>query len=181
LADTTTAGTSWKTIAEAPVRAVVFAEIIGLRRDRGLQTDAAAWKWLGSVRPETQVAACARVGLSPHAPYSTSGWLYYKAAASGLPLSTHLAEMPEELQLLEFRDGPLRRFLEDLDAMGLTWNRTTSGSYVPRPHRVTIASPSPSARGPTRASGTELIRTGRSSSAARSSASVRTAWPPARA
>jgi cytosine/adenosine deaminase-related metal-dependent hydrolase len=121
LGDTTTAGASWGPVAEAPLRAVVFAELIGLRRDRGLQTDAAAWKWLGSVRPENQVAACARVGLSPHAPYSTSGWLYHKAAASRLPLSTHLAEMPEELRLLARRDGPLRRFLEDLDAWDDDW------------------------------------------------------------
>ncbi|HZW34291.1 MAG TPA: amidohydrolase family protein [Isosphaeraceae bacterium] len=121
LADTTTAGLSWGPVARAPMRAVVFAEVIGLRRDRGLQTDAAAWRWLGSVRPENQVAACARVGLGPHAPYSTSGWLYYKSASSGLPLSTHLAEMPEELQLLQHRDGPLRRFLEDLDAWDDDW------------------------------------------------------------
>ena len=65
--------------------------------------------------------ACARPGLSPHAPYSTSGWLYHKAAASRLPLSTHLAEMPEELRLLKYRDGPLRRFLEDLDAWDEKW------------------------------------------------------------
>lgn len=121
LADSTTAGLSWGPIAGAPVRAIVFSEVIGLRRDRGLQTDAAAWEWLGSVRPEAQVAACARVGLSPHAPYSTSGWLYHKAAASRLPLTTHLAEMPEELRLLEHRDGPLRRFLEDIGAWDDEW------------------------------------------------------------
>ncbi len=103
------------------MRGVVFAETIGLKRDRGLQTDEAAWQWLGSIRPEAQVAACARPGLSPHAPYSTSGWLYHKAAASRLPLSTHLAEMPEELRLLKHRDGPLRQFLEDLDAWDEEW------------------------------------------------------------
>jgi cytosine/adenosine deaminase-related metal-dependent hydrolase len=121
LADTTTEGLSWDHVAQAPVRAVVFTELIGLRRDRGLQTSDAAWSWLSSIRPETQVAACARPGLSPHAPYSTSGWLYYKAAASRLPLATHLAEMPEELRLLKHRDGPLRRFLEDLDAWDNDW------------------------------------------------------------
>jgi cytosine/adenosine deaminase-related metal-dependent hydrolase len=121
VADTTTAGMSWGPIAEAPLRAVVFAEVIGLQRNRGLVTDAEAWRWLGSIRPESQVAACARVGLSPHAPYSTSGWLYYKAASSGLPLSTHLAEMPEELRLLEFRDGPMRTFLEDIGAWDDDW------------------------------------------------------------
>ena len=80
-----------------------------------------AWKWLGSIRPETQVAACARPGLSPHAPYSTAGWLYHKAVASRMPLSTHLAEMPEELRLLQYRDGPLRGFLEDLGAWDDEW------------------------------------------------------------
>jgi cytosine/adenosine deaminase-related metal-dependent hydrolase len=112
---------SWDHVASAPVRAVVFAELIGLKRYRGLQTSDAAWNWLSTIRPESQVAACARPGLSPHAPYSTSDWLYYKAASSRLPLSTHLAEMPEELRLLKHRDGPLREFLEDLDAWDDGW------------------------------------------------------------
>jgi cytosine/adenosine deaminase-related metal-dependent hydrolase len=121
LADTTTAGTSWDAVADAPLRAVVFAEMIGLRRERGLQTNDDAWGWLSTVGPEDQVAACARPGLSPHAPYSTSGWLYHRAAASKLPLSTHLAEMPEELELLDSRSGRLRRFLEDLGAWDDEW------------------------------------------------------------
>jgi cytosine/adenosine deaminase-related metal-dependent hydrolase len=121
LADTTTAGLSWDQVAAAPVRAVVFAELIGLKRERGLQTSDDAWNWIASVQPGDQVAACARPGLSPHAPYSTSGWLYHRAAASRLPLSTHLAEMPEELELLEHRSGPLRRFLEDLGAWDDDW------------------------------------------------------------
>jgi aminodeoxyfutalosine deaminase len=122
LADITTAGLSWESIAAAPLRAVVFAELIGMKRDRGLETSDMAWRWLGSIRPETQVSACARPGLSPHAPYSTAGWLYHKAVASRMPLSTHLAEMPEELRLLQHRDGPLRRFLEDLGAWDDEWD-----------------------------------------------------------
>ncbi len=103
------------------MRAVVFAELIGLKRDRGLETSDSAWRWLGSIRPEMQVAACARPGLSPHAPYSTAGWLYHKAVAGRMPLSTHLAELPEELRLLKDRDGPLRTFLEDLGAWDDGW------------------------------------------------------------
>ena len=38
-----------------------------------------------------------------------------------MPLSTHLAEMPEELRLLKHRDGPLRSFLEDLGAWDDDW------------------------------------------------------------
>jgi cytosine/adenosine deaminase-related metal-dependent hydrolase len=121
VADTTTAGLSWDAVARAPVRGVVFAELIGLKRARGFQTSEAAFEWLATVKPEAQVVACARPGLSPHAPYSTAGWLYHRAVSSGLPLSTHLAEMPEELELLERRNGPLRAFLEDLGAWDDDW------------------------------------------------------------
>lgn len=134
LADTTTAGLSWEQVATAPMRAVVFAELIGLKRARGLQTNAEAWEWLASIRPEAQVIANARPGLSPHAPYSTAGWLYYKSAAGRLPLATHLAEMPEELELLAHRTGPLRRFLEDVDAWDDEWEPISSrpADYVRR-------------------------------------------------
>jgi len=121
LADTTTAGLSWDQVVDSPVRAVVFAELIGLRRERGLQTSDDAWNWIGSVGPLAQVTGCARVGVSPHAPYSTAGWLYHRAASCGMPLSTHLAEMPEELELLQNRSGPLRTFLEDLGAWDDDW------------------------------------------------------------
>ncbi|MFO0911017.1 MAG: amidohydrolase family protein [Isosphaeraceae bacterium] len=122
IADTTTAGLSWSALAEAPIRSVVFAEVIGLRRERGLQTSDEAWTWLSTVGPEDQVAACARPGLSPHAPYSTSGWLYHRAAGSHLPLSTHLAELPEEIELLRDRSGRLRGFLEEIGAWDDDWD-----------------------------------------------------------
>jgi cytosine/adenosine deaminase-related metal-dependent hydrolase len=59
VADTTTAGLSWEEVAAAPIRAVVFAEIIGLKRYRGLESNNDAWKWLSSITHESQVAACA--------------------------------------------------------------------------------------------------------------------------
>lgn len=121
LADTTTAGLSWPAIASAPIRAVVFAELIGLRHERAAQTVADAEVWLSTIQPADQVAANARPGLSPHAPYSTAGWLYQHAAGSGLPLSTHLAEMPEEQELLSARTGRLRDFLERLGAWDPDW------------------------------------------------------------
>ena len=120
LADTTTAGLSWDALAAAPVASVVFTELIGLRRQRALDTSADAWDWLATVS-RTADAARTRPGLSPHAPYSTAGWLFHKAAASRLPLSTHLAEMPEEIELLRHRTGPLRAFLEELGAWDDDW------------------------------------------------------------
>ena len=121
VADTTTAGSSWHSLSRAPLRSVVFAELIGLRRERALQTNEAAWNWLATIEPEKTGAIRARTGLSPHAPYSTSPWLYHRAAASRMPLSTPLAEMPEELELLERRSGPLRDFLEDIGAWDDEW------------------------------------------------------------
>jgi cytosine/adenosine deaminase-related metal-dependent hydrolase len=121
LADTTTAGLSWEAVAASPVGGVVFAELIGLKRMRGLQTSEEAWDWLATVSSAAQAAARTRSGLSPHAPYSTAGWLFHRAAASQLPLATHLAEMPEEIELLRHRAGPLRAFLEELGAWDEDW------------------------------------------------------------
>jgi cytosine/adenosine deaminase-related metal-dependent hydrolase len=122
LADITTAGASWEAVAAAPLRATVFAEVIGLRRERAMQTNQQAWEWLATVRPEAQVSACARPGLSPHAPYSTAGWLYRRAAECGMPLTTHLAELPEELELLDRGTGRLREFLKELGAWDDDWS-----------------------------------------------------------
>lgn len=132
IADTTTAGLSWRFVAEAPIRGVVFSELIGLKRMRGIETVHEAFAWLGTIKPETQAIASARAGLSPHAPYSTAGWLYERAALAGLPLSTHLAEMPEELELLHTRDGPLKAFLQELGAWDDEWEplSPTPAGYV---------------------------------------------------
>lgn len=116
LADITTAGASWEAISTTPIRAVVFAEILGLKRGRGLEMCQAAWDWIASIGPMAQVKANCRVGLSPHAPYSTAGWIYRQAAGAGLPLSTHLAELPEEREFLKTGRGRLREFLEELGA-----------------------------------------------------------------
>ncbi|NLE37818.1 MAG: amidohydrolase family protein [Pirellulaceae bacterium] len=61
-------------------------------------------------------------GLSPHAPYSIQLDLLIQAVAlsaeNHVPLAMHLAESPEELELVEHRCGPFRDFLERLGA----WN-----------------------------------------------------------
>ena len=121
LADITTSGRSWPALSSAPIRCVVFSELIGLRRQRAQETSRLAWEWVAQVQRTKPDHRKSRVGLSPHAPYSTAGWLYERAAASGLPLTTHLAEMPEELQLLSTRDGPLRHFLEEIGAWDDDW------------------------------------------------------------
>lgn len=65
-----------------------------------------------------------RRGISPHAPYTIRPALLEAAvqasAAERLPLAFHLAESPEELQLLATGDGPMVDYMRTLGA----WDST---------------------------------------------------------
>ncbi len=134
VADISAGGQSWAQVAAAPVRAVVFAELIGLKRERAMDTTHTAFEWLGQITPEAMVAGCARPGFSPHAPYTTAGWVYERATAAGVPLCTHLAELPEEAELLADGSGRLRDFLEELGAWDGVWEPlgSRSAEYIRR-------------------------------------------------
>ncbi len=77
--------------------------------------------------PPLTGSVLSRLGLSPHAPYSTDAALYRQvvayAAQAGAPVCTHLAETREELAFLSTGTGPFRELLERL---GL-WD----GSFTP--------------------------------------------------
>ena len=122
LADTTTAGQSWEAVAAAPLRGVVFAELIGLNRLRGIETSGAAFEWLATVRDPTSPTAKTRPGLSPHAPYSTAGWLYHRAAVEQAARSRPTwPRCPRRPNCSGPASGRLRRFLEDLGAWDDDW------------------------------------------------------------
>ena len=78
-----------------------------------------------------------RMGASPHAPYSASPDLYRAvgeiANEQELTVCTHWAESPEELQLFETGTGPMRVFLEELNA----WDPDWSGDQLVRFSQVT--------------------------------------------
>jgi cytosine/adenosine deaminase-related metal-dependent hydrolase len=124
LGDISSQGMSWPVLAKTTrCRAVVFYEMLGLLRTRAHQNWAAACEWL---RRHPRQPTC-RPGLSPHAPYSVRTSLFGAAARlsekQSIPLAIHLAETPEELQLLHHHDGPFLPFLSELgvwDAQGLT-------------------------------------------------------------
>ncbi len=121
IADISANGQSWNALADSSLRAIVFHELIGLRRDRALATSSAAFGWLANVQKSAIDPLHLRPGLSPHAPYSTVGWLYERTVSAAVPLSTHLAELPAELTLLESRSGPLRDFLQRINAWPDDW------------------------------------------------------------
>jgi cytosine/adenosine deaminase-related metal-dependent hydrolase len=56
---------------------------------------------------EAFISPRTRPGLQPHAPYSCAPAVYRAAAATGLPLATHLAETPEEIAFTRSGTGPL--------------------------------------------------------------------------
>ena len=101
--------------AAGSLDATVFLELIAPTADR---VPAAI------ERAEQHLAATPtgpwRAGLSPHAPYSVHADLLAAAvslsAARQIPLSFHLAESREEMELLRSSSGPFRRLLEKLGA-----------------------------------------------------------------
>jgi cytosine/adenosine deaminase-related metal-dependent hydrolase len=107
-------GMSWPALASAPLRAVVFHELLGLPRARANQAFDRASRWLDT---HTSTCTC-RPALSPHAPYSVHQWLFEQASSLSkrynVPLATHLAETFDELLLLAHRGGPFVAFLEEL-------------------------------------------------------------------
>jgi cytosine/adenosine deaminase-related metal-dependent hydrolase len=107
-------GSSWETLAQSPIRATAFRELLGLPEDRATAALSGAREWL-SGHPPTDFC---RPGLSPHAPYSVRADLFAQAALLtrefDCPLATHLAESKDELELLQHRRGPFVTFLKEL-------------------------------------------------------------------
>ncbi len=93
----------------------VFVELLAPTAQRVPATMAIAQKFLS--RPSPQFA---RAGLSPHAPYSVHSELLHQAMALAVsaraPVAMHLAESPEEMELLATGQGPMREFLESIGA-----------------------------------------------------------------
>jgi cytosine/adenosine deaminase-related metal-dependent hydrolase len=114
--DISAGGASWPLLAAAPLRSVVFYELLGLPLERADAAWQRARAWLASVRTTERC----RPGLSPHAPYSVRRDLFQRAAASGLPMAIHLAESRAELELLREHTGPFVDFLRDLNVFDET-------------------------------------------------------------
>lgn len=104
-----------------PLRVISFLELLNVR----------SWHSAHSIVREAEAKLVSlaqgegRVGLSPHAPYTTSPELLRQAAASarkhGWPLTTHVAESREEFDMFTRREGPLFDWLSgqrDVSACG---------------------------------------------------------------
>lgn len=103
-------GLSTDALLAAPLRSIVFRELIGLTFEAVAKTWE-GFRWWREAFPESKTC---KPGVSPHAPYSASEYLFFMAATSNLPLATHLAESPHEVELLERHGGPFAEFLQRL-------------------------------------------------------------------
>jgi aminodeoxyfutalosine deaminase len=103
----------------SPVDVTAFLELIAPTADRVAGT-------LELARAYLQTAGRLGVwpGLSPHAPYSVHSELLAAVVELSrrheIPVAMHLAESPEELDLLRHGSGPLRDFLDELGAWDAT-------------------------------------------------------------
>ena len=119
---------------EADSPGVSFLECFGLGR-RQAEAIAALTKRLAELTTKEadtisagNSARSCRSGIQPHAPYSAGLELYEAAATAatdgGWPLSTHLAEIPEELRFVRDAAGPFAERLRDWGK----WDDTITGS-----------------------------------------------------
>jgi cytosine/adenosine deaminase-related metal-dependent hydrolase len=103
--------------AGRPANVVVFQELLGLSLDRTDELLALARRHLEATGEQR---GAKRRGLSPHAPYTVNPELVARVAELSArhraPLTMHLAESIEEIELLASHCGPLVDQLTDLEA-----------------------------------------------------------------
>jgi cytosine/adenosine deaminase-related metal-dependent hydrolase len=99
-------------LPQAPLLDItLFNEVIGFSRARADSALAAAAERLDTLARQSQ----ARIGISPHAPYTVSPQLLAQVVAlardRNLPVAMHVAESIEELQFLATGDGAFQELL----------------------------------------------------------------------
>ncbi|MDY3554013.1 amidohydrolase family protein [Gemmata sp. JC717] len=136
--DIASEGASWDALAQAPTRAVVYFEKLGLSQERVIAFLQQYSSWLRKL-PKSHPTC--RAAHSPHAPYSTDGGILITAHLFHVPAAIHLAETAAEAALVERRDGPFVAFLRQLgiwrDDLGFAdWDlivRSTSAQFFTNP------------------------------------------------
>jgi len=118
VADTGSTGAVALGIARLGGRGIVYQEVFGPDPASCDQSLAELGHALGHLRPLASERL--RIGVSPHAPYTVSAPLYRAVAdlarRERLPVAVHLAESPEETQLIRDGAGP---FADALRARGI--------------------------------------------------------------
>jgi cytosine/adenosine deaminase-related metal-dependent hydrolase len=120
--------------ARSAVRLVLFHELIGFRSQA--VADRAGEAQMRLAENTGQLPANVTLGLSPHAPYTVNPELLRQlvtlADQHGCPLAMHLAESPEEMELLQYGTGPMQQLLQDAGVWeeGVIPRGTTPSDYL---------------------------------------------------
>jgi cytosine/adenosine deaminase-related metal-dependent hydrolase len=112
-------------LAQSPLAAVVFWELIGFNLGEGADFDAMVEQALDDLGelPRTEKV---RGSLAAHAPYSVAP-LYFRAIKKAVdkmpfvPSSVHLAENVEEVELLKTGGGPWKTLMKDIGSWNHGW------------------------------------------------------------
>jgi len=110
-----------------PFRQILFLEVLGFRP---LLTKPIAEKLESFLKKNSAGSRSIKWGLAPHAPYSVSPALFREvkrlADQYKCPLSCHVAEFPEELQLLMEGSGDMKDLLLQLGVYDDDWTPPTT-------------------------------------------------------
>ena len=117
--DVTNSLAAWEPLADSPLYAVVFLELLGFNAadPRKVVLDAAAR--LAGLTPRAGI----RSAIVAHAPYSVSFALLREIAVlpQDGPISMHVGESPEEIEFLKSGTGAWRQLLEKLGVWTTGW------------------------------------------------------------
>lgn len=107
--------TPWRTLAKSPLSGTSFLEFFGMGTTVESRGDALEILLRGLASTGFSSGGV-QLGLQPHAPNTVSPRLYARAVRLarefGLPLSTHLAESPDESRFIAHGGGPQQELLE---------------------------------------------------------------------
>lgn len=116
--DISNSGLSIEPLLDSGLSGVVYLEVIGIDREQSMASFERVRKLVEQHRPHEKNGM--RIGISPHAPYSTHPDVFRAVAdyclKEDVPVSIHLAESPFENQALNEGTGP---FLEMAARMGI--------------------------------------------------------------
>jgi cytosine/adenosine deaminase-related metal-dependent hydrolase len=100
-------GTGWQAMRDLRLQGVAYQEVFGPAPEQADEALAGLKKKIESYRQDETDTL--KVGVSPHAPFTVSSKLYASAneysLREGLPMTTHIAESPEEGMFVRWGAG----------------------------------------------------------------------------
>jgi cytosine/adenosine deaminase-related metal-dependent hydrolase len=98
--DCSFSGAAATACADVGLDAIVYLEVFGGPEEVAERFEPMSERIAGAL------SGGVRLGISPHAPYTTTIDLYRASAGLGLPIATHLSESRDELDYLRAGEGP---------------------------------------------------------------------------